>query len=250
MSNQAESSLMRVGFRCGADKDYRGECDILQALLGAPPRRLAEIGCGTGTHGLELARRGYEVVGLDASKPMLARAEAKRGADRTTRFVHGDMRETSLGTGFQALLSMFAALGYVTDNRDLERTLRSFRAHLAPGGLFLFDFWYGPAVLRQLPDKRSKRAGDERLTVVRTATPELDARRHVCVTHYELELRRAGAEPERFSESHAMRFFFPQEIELLVHGAGFTLEKLAPFPNVEGELDDSSWNAIALARAR
>jgi hypothetical protein len=46
-----------------------------------------------------------------------------------------------------------------------------------------------------------------------------------------------------------MRFFFPLELEAHLTHAGFTLERLAPFPVLDAPLDDTQWNVVAVARA-
>ena len=48
---------------------------------------------------------------------------------------------------------MFAVIGYQTSNDELFAALQTVRRHLKPKGLFICDFWYGPAVLKQRPTK-------------------------------------------------------------------------------------------------
>lgn len=63
------------------DKDYAGESEYVAAHIRkqAPQaKRILELGCGTGAHAEHLARMGYTVHGVDLSKAMLARAEARK----------------------------------------------------------------------------------------------------------------------------------------------------------------------------
>lgn len=64
-----------------ADKNYSSECDLLERVFrehaARPVRGILDLGCGTGGHALMLAQRGYEVVGVDGSTAMIARAAAK-----------------------------------------------------------------------------------------------------------------------------------------------------------------------------
>jgi SAM-dependent methyltransferase len=58
-----------------------GECDFIEAEIGYDRNaRILDIGCGTGRHALELARRGYRVIGVDLSESMLRQARQKSGA--------------------------------------------------------------------------------------------------------------------------------------------------------------------------
>src|SRR3972149_6103014 len=74
--------------------DYHADCDYLDSLfrrfLRRRPKSVLDLGCGTGSHAIELGRRGYEVVGLDLSKSQLAVAGRKlRGKDLPVTFVQG-----------------------------------------------------------------------------------------------------------------------------------------------------------------
>ncbi|HEY5551671.1 MAG TPA: class I SAM-dependent methyltransferase [Opitutaceae bacterium] len=57
---------------------YLMNLTVLMALMRDPPARVLEFGCGTGWLSLSLARRGYEVVGLDISPDAIAIAESLR----------------------------------------------------------------------------------------------------------------------------------------------------------------------------
>jgi len=64
-----------------SDKDYDAECDLLEEVFrryrDGNVRTILDLGCGTGNHAIRLARRGYEVTGVDRSPEMLAKAEWK-----------------------------------------------------------------------------------------------------------------------------------------------------------------------------
>src|SRR5437588_4376384 len=90
------------------------EIDQLEALLQLrPPIQILDLPCGQGRHAIELARRGYEVTGVDLSEAMLsvARERAERTGVRA-RFVLGDMREPLQGGHFDLILNLFTSLGY------------------------------------------------------------------------------------------------------------------------------------------
>ena len=56
-----------------------GECDFIEREIDADrSKRILDVGCGTGRHSIELARRGFSVVGVDLSKAQLARAAPSR----------------------------------------------------------------------------------------------------------------------------------------------------------------------------
>jgi SAM-dependent methyltransferase len=192
------------------------------------------------------------VTGMDLSEPMLEQARKKAAAKGLRmEFVHGDIRTLDLRRTFEAVTSMFAVLGYLTANVDLENAFRTARRHLKPGGLFVFDAWNGPAVLTQAPQTREKSfpGTEPGHTITRLVRPELDAFRHVVLTHITIRHLREGKLIEEFQESHLVRFFFPQEISYYLAKTGFELLSYTPFMAVEGVPGLQDWNTTVVARA-
>src|SRR3989442_4204244 len=122
--------------------NYEGDVDFIEAVFRryrVNPRTILDLGCGTGNHDIPLARRGYQVTGLDQSPAMLSLARKKTAESRVpVRFVRADMRSFRLVRKFDAVLCMFGAFGYTLPLRASVRVLRTVRAHLSPSGLFLF----------------------------------------------------------------------------------------------------------------
>ncbi len=238
------------------DKDYAAECERIRDTFrvhgSGAVRSVLDLGCGTGGHLVRLARMGYGVVGVDRSADMLERARDKSRelpSESRPELHEGDIRALDLGRRFDAVLMMFAVLGYQIENADVLAALTTARRHLDPGGLFVFDVWYGPAVLREKPSARFKVVPTARGRILRAAAAQLDTRRHVCTIHYEvwgLADRRLVAETR---ESHRMRYFFPRELEFYLTCAGFSLLRLEAFPGPGREPDETTWNVLGVGRA-
>jgi SAM-dependent methyltransferase len=212
-------------------------------------RRILDIGCGTGEHARRLALPGRTVVGVDASEAMIRIARAKSVAPQPEYHV-ADVRTLRLERRFDAALMMFAVLGYLAAPDDLERAFAAVREHLDPGGLFAFDVWFGPAVLRYRPGTRVRRSalGDER--ILRISEAALDEVNCTCDVSFEL-LRLAGDRvTAHVRERHRMRYFFAQELDTLLRRHGFAPVRLGQFPAFDRDPDDSSWNVMMVARAR
>ena len=129
-----------------------------------------------------------------------------------------------LGRRFNAVISLFHVMSYQTSNHDLAAAFATAREHLAPGGVFVFDCWYGPAVLRQWPSITEKILSDEFTEVNRVATPAIHAGRNVVDVEYAVRVTDLGtALTETFHETHSMRYLFTPEIELAVETAGMSL---------------------------
>jgi SAM-dependent methyltransferase len=237
------------------DKNYDGEVALLERVFreSAPGqvRRVLDLGCGTGNHSLRLAKLGYAVTGVDRSAEMLAVAQQKARAESlSVDFQRSAVVEFQSPVQFDAVLMMFAVLGYHTSNSDVLGALRTSRRHLAPGGLLVFDVWYGPAVLAQRPGERVRVLESGRQTTIRATVGALDTRTHTCRVDYRLWEINEDRVVARSAESHQMRFFFPMELELLLGASGFELLRLGAFPEFDCEPTENTWNVMVVAAAR
>lgn len=238
-------------------KDYSRESDFVESIFAAHAKRevrsILDLGCGTGGHAFPLAARGYEVVGVDRSEAMLQAARAKmvdqaKGALQPT-FVRQDIRAVDLNRKFDAVLSLFAVMSYQTTDDALLEALQSARSHLDRGGLFVFDAWFGPGVMRDPPTDREKTVETAAGRLHRFAKSEMDLLAQTVRVNYHLFRESGGAVHDEMREVHEMRFFFPNELRLLLDQAGFRLERLCPFLDHTGTLTPDDWNFAAVAEA-
>lgn len=133
-----------------AGVDVHGEANLVQRLLadyfGELPCRVLDAGCGTGRMGIELARRGFEVVGVDLDAVMLAQAKAKAP---TMQWVLDDLSRVSLNGRFEAIVMAGNVMIYVTPGTE-EAVVANMVRHLQPGGLLLAAFELTPPRWSQL----------------------------------------------------------------------------------------------------
>lgn len=236
------------------DKDYEGETDFIESIFrnfaSKPVKSILEGGCGTGGHALPLAKRGYDVTGIDTSADMVryARDKAKK-ARLDISYRTADLRRFELNRKFDSCLLMFSVVGYLTRTDELLQTLARVKNHLKKGSLFVFDFWNGLAVLRSLPSERVKEVADKGRKIVRTAKPELDSFNHLCHVHYRILVFQNEVLSKEINETHTVRYFFPQELIHYLEESGFKVFKICPFLDLNGKADESVWNLTAIARA-
>ncbi len=236
------------------DKNYVAECDLVEAACrrnGVHPKSILDIGCGTGTHVIEFARRGYDCTGVDLSPAMLTIANTKAAelnVQHSPQWLNADAREFEAGRTFDVAVMMFAVISYLTRNEDVIQALRNIRRHLSVGGLFICDFWYGPAVLSVKPNERVRVLDTQNGKTIRAASTTLDTYRHTADVTFKLWSTQGDTYLGETSETHTMRYFFPQEFALLLQQAGFELISLSQFPELDVELSNEAWNAFAVAR--
>jgi SAM-dependent methyltransferase len=238
------------------DKCYESECDtgekVSRRFHDGPVSSILDLGCGTGNHALPLARRGYRVVGVDRAPDMLARAHTKAAkcAERgnVPEFVEADVRTLDLGERFDMALMMFAVLGYQLANDDVLAAFSAVHRHLHPDGLFVFDFWYGPAVLAVRPGDRVRVVPAEGGRLIRAASATLDTTRQICEVCYRLWHLEGDRLLHETEERHHMRYFFAQELSLFAQCSGLELVGLYDLRSLERPATEDSWNALAVAR--
>jgi len=239
-----------------SDKDYELECDFLETVFQRfgldDAKSILDLGCGTGGHAIPLARRGYKVFGIDRSAKMLTIARQKikdAGLSAEVQFEIGNVQDCKLNKKFNIVICMFAVLSYQISNNELFSTINTARRHVKPGGLFVCDFWYGPAVLTQRPEERVKSVRDGNDRIVRIVKPEIDTQMNVVNVNYDI-IRLSGERlVEEIRESHSMRFIFKPEIEFYLNKAGFSLVHFCPFADLENEVSEATWNAVTISRA-
>jgi SAM-dependent methyltransferase len=230
------------------DKDYATEAETVLALLerwgDGQPSSILELGAGTGGHGVHLARAGVDVLGVEASGDMVARA---RSAERL-RIIQGDARSVRIDRTFDAVISLFHVASYQTEDADLTAFLETAAVHLDAGGLLLFDAWYSPAVLSQRPEVRVRRVSGDGLSVLRVAEPaeDVDASRVDVQYTFEVTRERDGS-VERGTERHRMRHLTTNEVRVRAALAGLNLVHAEGFPG-GGVPSRETWGVCFILR--
>jgi len=159
----AEPDWWQTGFGPGYLALYDGflaertpvEVDQIEALLElVPPRKILDLPCGQGRHAIELARRGYEVTGVDLSPYMLGVARERADASGVrVRWLAGDMREALPGETFDLILNLFTSFGYFADEADDRHVVRAAASMLEPGGRFLLEVINGQRVMANFQER-------------------------------------------------------------------------------------------------
>ncbi|MEA3420938.1 MAG: SAM-dependent methyltransferase, partial [Acidobacteriota bacterium] len=116
-----------------------------------------------------------------------------------------------------------------------------------PNGIFIFDCWYGPAVLSDPPVMRVKRLEDEKIEITRIAEPEMYPNENRVDVHYQVFIKDKSTERvEILKETHRMRYLFKPEIEQMLELSGLSLINGQEWLS-GNELDFSTWNGCFIA---
>lgn len=238
-----------------ATKDYSRECDTVEGALrrygdGGPYRRILDLGCGTGNHAIPLVRRGYEVTGVDLSADMVALAREKAvAASGAATFEVGDLRTVDLGRTFDAVLILFAVLGYLVADEDIRAGLRTARRHLRPGGLLVLDVWNAATVHAEGVRDRISVVESSGRQVIKASLRTLDptgSHVNVRVRAWQIEGTAVVATAD---EAHRMRPFARFELERFLRECGFQPRTFFAFPDLDAPLQNRAFDIGAVAQA-
>ncbi|MBU0640157.1 MAG: methyltransferase domain-containing protein [Planctomycetes bacterium] len=134
---------------------------ILEHLRPSAGCRVLDVGCGTGRHSVALARRGFQVTGVDLSRGMLALAEQRAQTASvavTVEWLHSDAAAFKSPNTFEIALCLcegaMCLLG--ADDDPLERDvtiLRNVYDALQPGGRFILNVLNAYRMIRAATDE-------------------------------------------------------------------------------------------------
>ena len=205
------------------DVDYAAWADYIERHFrrrGLPGNTVLDLACGTGSLTLELARRGYEMIGVDLSPEMLTQAaEKNRGAAPIEPiFLCQPMERLDLYGTIDACVCCLDSVNYVTDPKKLERAFGRVHLFLMPGGLFLFDV--------NTPEKLAALDGQVFLDETEDAycvwRAEFSRRGGICSYYMDIfQLDPASGQWERDVELHRERAYSVEQLTEMLHRAGF-----------------------------
>lgn len=246
-----------LGYRWNTD----AECQFIETCLRlyGPEggKRLLDIGCGAGRHLLTLAKQGCQMTGVDLHPEMVAyvEAEAKQAGLAVTVRVD-DLRALKEQGTFDAAYCFMDTFRFLLTNEDIVTHLRAVADRLAPGGLYLTDFWI-PTRWDQLGGEIHQWEQTEGATTVRVfylQHPEsIDPIHQTFEDELVFEVQENGQSQTIRGGRTRTRLIMPQEFQALVEQSG-AFDLLA----THGDFDVTtplnaaslSWRMISVLRKR
>ena len=203
------------------DVDYEATVEFYMQILdreGLKPRTVVDLACGTGSVTEILARKGYQVTGVDMSEEMLTEAMAKvMDMENLPRFVCQKLQNLHLSVAVDMAVCALDSLDYVTDPADCAEAIRRTYKALNPGGIFIFDV-NTPEKLRAMDGQVFLDEDDDVYCVWRG---EFDEETNIC--SYGMDLfQRDGEVWHRSFEEHQEYAYSIEQLKTYLKNAGFT----------------------------
>lgn len=233
------------------DKNYQEEanyvCNLLKEL-NPDLKSILELGCGSGNHANFLVLNNIKITGLDSSDTMVSIAKSKNIPDFNP--IKTDITHFELDQTFDAAISLFHVISYLTDNESLIGCLQSVHRHLNPRGVFLFDIWFTPAVYGQKIETRVKRLENNIVSITRIAESTSDPLKNIVTVDFEVQVKEKKTNQiETIKEKHPMRHFSIPELEFLAELTGFELIKSEEFLTKEAP-SEKTWGVCILFKKK
>jgi SAM-dependent methyltransferase len=235
-------------------KNYNAEANYVDGIIknfSPTSTKILEFGCGSGRHASLMAEKGYCVTGVDLSQNMVKLAKEKTqclGESQKLSFCHGDMRSIRLNKKFDVVMALFHVMSYQTTDKDVCDAFETAYEHLVSGGLFIFDFWYGPAVLKQRPELKVKKVEDDKIKVTRISEPQCDVEKNLVDVNFTVFVEnKKDSTIKKYQETHNMRYLFQPEVARLCQDNSFELVTFEEWLSGKKPVV-SSWGVCAVGR--
>jgi SAM-dependent methyltransferase len=240
-----------------AEKNYPAEVAFVQDVIhryNPHANSVLEFGCGSARHAEEFVRTGFRVTGIDRSAEMIALGHERRKKlppklREQLNLMQSDATNFRSADKSDVVVSLFHVVSYQTTNEALRGIFNSAGSTLVSKGLFVFDFWYGPAVLTERPQVRIKRMTTPSHDLIRIAEPEHQVDRNVVDVSYTfISIDRETGVAEQQREIHSVRYLFLPEIEVLAASSGFEIVEAGEWLTGKS-LHEHCWSGYVAARA-
>lgn len=222
------------------DKNYEEEANYFSSKIRKyvpHAKSILELGCGTGKHARYFVNDNFVVTGVEASSDMASKC------DVSSKFTVEicDIRDFETDQKFDSIISLFHVVSYITLSEDLNKLFSKISEMLNPGGVFVFDTWFTPAVMSIGPETRSKNVQNDQVEVFRVAVPSTNVLSNTVDVTYNVFIRYKGQDTYSLeTEVHKMRHFAIPEIRMFAESAGMYLAE-AEEPLTGNQLSESTW---------
>ena len=234
-------------------KDYAGEVDAVFRHCTSYPlqplEHILEIGCGTGSHTVEIARDPrVQVTAVDVDPEMLALAQTK--AEQASKKNVSFATSCSASRNVDLCVALFNVVNYICGDESLHTFFEDIMSSLRSGGIFIFDCWNGTAALLDPPGSKAYEQEDcEGQKVSCHLTSQTDLVKKITVLNYQLDLfDQSGKKIESGNYQLEQRLWTPLQVKAALQKAGFEVVTVCiPF-EFEQAANDSDWKIMFVCR--
>lgn len=249
-------SIFEIYDKINSEIDYSQWADFIEncfrRFLTQKPSIVLDLACGTGSMTLELAKRGYDMIGIDGSREMLSVAyERMYDAERNDiLYICQDMRDFELYGTVGAVTCCLDSINYLSGDNDLHDCFNCIHNYLDPDGLFIFDI-NTPNKFKTVYADNSYIHEEEinEKQVLCAWQNEYDKKNRLCDFYLSVFEETNDGKYMRTDEVQTERCFERMEIENALFRSGFeTIGFFGDYKFTEATDNDLRWYIIARAK--
>ena len=235
------------------DKPYKKEIDQVRKFFDSDfdNIKILEIGCGTGNHTKHLKEQfpNSQITSFDRSNEMISYAKEKFTKDEIN-FVNSDISSYKDNNKYDLIICLFHVVSYLKEEKELIDFFSLIKTHAANQALIIFDFWYGPAVLNQLPKIKNDNFKDKNCIIEKKTYPSIDLTNNNVEINYSYKVTtRTDSSFFSFTEIHKVRYFFENEIDYYVKKFDFNIIKKLDLIS-DNKLSLETWSATYVIKKK
>jgi SAM-dependent methyltransferase len=236
-----------------AEKNYTKEAFFIQSLVNQhyknqPSKKMLELACGTGNHAFELENLDFQIQAFDYSTDMIGRAKEKAIEKQSkVSFDKGDMRQLpNFDEKFDVAICLFDSIGYVLTNEAITQVFNGVRQNLKDKGIFIFEFWHAPAMLKSFDPVRVKRWKLADREILRISETSIAIPTQTSTVNYNIYELFPNGTFLHLQEAHQNRFFQLQEMIFLVKNTGFKVVSYFDGYENNTKIDSQTWHIVMI----
>lgn len=236
-------------------KDYAREVKIILGIFkkyfSGTPKKILDVGCGTGSHAFEFSKKGIRVLGVDTDPNMIktARVKALGGDLPKPRFIYGEVGKIK-GRNFDLAVSLFNVVNYINSAPDLLSFFKEISKRLKKGRPFIFDSWNGIAAIIDPPRfKRVNLAAGNRKIKITIKPEKLNLFRQSVSISNEVVVR-DKKHVSSFKFSYDQTLWTPNQIIDFLKLAGFKVLSILPKDRPSAKADQNAWKIMFVCQKK
>lgn len=236
-------------------KDYSSEVklilDVFRKYFDNNPRKILDVGCGTGSHAFEFSKMNIKVVGVDTDWSMIkiAKAKALNGNILNPRFVCGGVNNVK-ERKFDLAVSLFNVINYINNASDLLYFFRQIGKRLKNGKPFIFDSWNGIAAIIDPPRKKktSLVVNGKKINITTKPTELNLFKQKVFISN--LVVVKEGRRTDKFQFGYDLTLWTPNQLNDLLEPAGFKILSISPKDRPNIKADQNTWKIMFVCQKK
>jgi SAM-dependent methyltransferase len=237
------------------NKDYISQVDtvldIFAHIKKGRPKRILDVGCGTGNHAMLFANQGIKVTGIDTDCGSIEVAKNKidQFAINQPKFFCGDIKNLK-ESGFDLVVSLFYVVTYIDRLDDLSGFFRAIHNHLKPDGLFVFDCWNGLAAILDPPVKTQRRITIDNENIEISINPTIDLINQSVLVRNEIKVKSPNEKNKKFNFSYKPMLWTPFLLREMLQSTGFEVVRMTTWARPARVATEKDWKILCICRKR